>query len=1004
MKRLLGGVLLLGLGFLLSAPAADWPMAGADAQRSGRTAEELPAALALRWSYQAPHAPMPAWPKSDRQPFDRVYHPVVAGSVLCFGSSADGKVYAIDAATGKDLWSFATGGPVRFAPAIWKDRLFAASDDGFLYCLSLTDGKRLWQKRGGPDERLVLGNDRLISQWPARGGPVVVDDVVYFGAGIWPSDGIYLYALDASTGKVLWCNDQSGSIYMGQPHGGANAHSGVAAQGYLVAAGDRLLVPTGRAVPAAFKRADGKFDYFHLQQYGHKGGTTTLATGSFFLNSGLLFDAPKGTLLEAVGPGPLAQLADGLVRSTEKEVIVMRFADKEKKDKKGELTKYRGLEKAWAVAGAPGGMAVAVAGKKIITASAKQMGIIDTTTKQLAWSTDVDGVPQALAVANGRLYVSTDKGTIHCFAAPSKDRPALIQAKMEPSPYGENAVFAAAAREIVEKTGISEGYCADLGCGDGALAYELARRTKLHIYAIESDPAKVALARKKLDAAGLHGVRVTVLQGDPAKFPFPRYFANLVVCGRSVGDGNPPPEAAVLRVQRPSGGVFCAGKPGTMGKMVRGPLAGTGNWTHQYADPANTSCSADTLVKGPLTMLWFRDSDFEMPQRHGRGPAPLYLDGRLFVEGLNAIRAVDAYNGRLLWEAPLPQVLRPFHGEHLMGSSGTGSNMCVTSDGVYVRTGSRCLRFDPATGKKLAEFEAPPLPSPSGGEGRVRGKAIWGYIAGEKGMLFGSLVNEEHVVKWRYGKGDMSEQFTESVALFALDAITGKLKWTQPARSSIRHNTVAIGGGKVFFIDRPTAEIDRITAEKDKLIEHRKGELVALDAATGKLLWKSNEDIFGTLLAVSAAHDALLMAYQPTAFRLPSEKGGQLAVFRASDGKPVWNQKAAYSTRPVINDRTIYAQGGSWDLLTGSEGKFDLKRSYGCGQLASSAHLLVYRSATLGYHDLLKPAATVNYGGLRPGCWINAIPAGGVVLVPDATAGCQCSYLNQAWIALQPRE
>ena len=64
---------------------------------------------------------------------------------------------------------------------------------------------------------------------------MVMGDTVYFAAGIWPSDGIYLYALDAATGQVRWQNDDSGSIYMPQPHGGANAESGVAAQGYLAA-------------------------------------------------------------------------------------------------------------------------------------------------------------------------------------------------------------------------------------------------------------------------------------------------------------------------------------------------------------------------------------------------------------------------------------------------------------------------------------------------------------------------------------------------------------------------------------------------------------------------------------------------------------------------------------------------------------------------------------------------------------------------------------------------
>ncbi|HYT93633.1 MAG TPA: hypothetical protein VEL76_33250, partial [Gemmataceae bacterium] len=98
------------------------------------------------------------------------------------------------------------------------------------------------------------------------------------------------------------------------------------------------------------------------------------------------------------------------------------------------------------------------------------------------------------------------------------------------------------------------------------------------------------------------------------------------------------------------------------------------------------------------------------------------------------------------------------------------------------------------------------------------------------------------------------------------------------------------------------------------------------------------------------------------------------------------------------------AQGGAWDLLTGEVRSFALKRSYGCGQLAGCARLMVFRSATLGYYDLERQKGTIDYGGIRPGCWINAIPAGGLVLVPDATSGCQCSYLNQAWIALQPPE
>jgi hypothetical protein len=53
--------------------------------------------------------------------------------------------------------------------------------------------------------------------------------------------------------------------------------------------------------------------------------------------------------------------------------------------------------------------------------------------------------------------------------------------------------------------------------------------------------------------------------------------------------------------------------------------------------------------------------------------------------------------------------------------------------------------------------------------------------------------------------------------------------------------------------------------------------------------------------------------------------------------------------------------------------------------------------------DLENNEGTENYGGIRPGCWINAIPAGGLLLMGEAASWCTCSYLNQATIALQPR-
>ena len=925
---------------------------------------------------------------------------MVVGGGVFFGSSGDGKVYALDEASGRLKWTFTTGAPVRFAPAVWKDRLFVASDDGHLYALSTGDGHLLWKRRGGPDNRSILGNGRLISKWPARGGPVVVDDRVYFAAGIWPSEGIFLYALDPAGGAVLWVNDDSGRINMPQPHGGAVAESGVSAQGYLAAAGDRLLVPTGRAVPACFDRTDGSLKYFHLQAYGKSGGSATTAVGEIFFNAGVAYALSDGRKTFSIGSGVLAAVPHGLVHANGARIAACTVTSTEVPDRRGTPKPRFAPNQRWTQQVGFACSSLIVAGNQLVAGGDGRVATLELETGEATWSAEVSGTAYGLAATDRGLFVSTGDGTIHCFgkAAPTTD-PAATDRPAQ-SPYPDNSPAALAAEQIVRRSGITRGYCVDLGCGDGELAYHLARRTKLVVCAVDDDPARVEQARAKLSLAGLYGTRVTVQQRDPAKTGYPNYFANLVVCGRSVGQGEAVLSAAEAeRLRRPCGGIICVGKPGSLTRQERGPLAGAGSWTHQYADPANTACSNDQLVRGRLGMLWFRDVDFELSNRHGRPPAPLCHEGRLIYAGLHGVIALDSYNGHELWRYAIKDLLTAYDGDELMGVAGTGSNICTADGSLYVRHEGRCLRLDAATGKLVSEFPVPKesVPEPSDSK-----SGIWGYIASENGILYGSVADPEHVVTYRFVNrgGDMKRLLSESSALFALDARSGELKWHYRAKNSIRHNAVAIAGGKVFLIDRPAALFDREKRSRTK--DHPTGILVALDGKTGETLWQQDEEIYGTMLAVSGEHGVLLMSYQPTYFQLASERGGRMTGFHAETGRKLWEIAASYQSRPMINDRTIYAQGGAWELLTGEPVPFDFQRSYGCGILSSGAHLLLFRSATLGYYDLSGRRRTENYGGIRPGCWINAVAADGIVLVPDATASCTCSYLNRAWFALQP--
>jgi hypothetical protein len=165
-----------------------------DSARSGMTIERLDMPLALRWTFEPTHAPKPAWPvpgeEMERMHFDNAHHITADRGLVYFGSSVDNKVYALSARSGKTRWTFTTEGPIRFAPAIWKNRIYVGSDDGHVYCLKARNGKLIWKYRAGPSDEKVLGNGRMISLWPVRTSVLVEDGTVYFGAGVFPYEGI----------------------------------------------------------------------------------------------------------------------------------------------------------------------------------------------------------------------------------------------------------------------------------------------------------------------------------------------------------------------------------------------------------------------------------------------------------------------------------------------------------------------------------------------------------------------------------------------------------------------------------------------------------------------------------------------------------------------------------------------------------------------------------------------------------------------------------------------
>ena len=440
-------------GLIALGQAADWPTYQHDYARTGVARESLLAPFTDGWVHRSRHAPRPAWrgeakwdawnkvyDLKSRQIFDYAYHPVIADGLLYYGSSADDKIYCLDAATGEQRWTFFTEGPVRLAPTIAEGRVFVGSDDGHAYCLDAKSGKLIWKTQLGPRDYRIPGNSRIISRWPLRTGIIVIGDLAYCAAGMFPSEGVLITAIEADTGKIKWQQKQTD----------------LPAQGYMLASHTRLYVPAGRNNPVVLNRADGK----RIRVVSGQGGTYALLTGD-----NLVFGPGKTGTLGFVESNQSDQLAtfkgnhmivtpsrsflqsdtdlSALDRSRYLDLARKRrplksrlgkLQDELKKVKAGErqrqILKEAGklgkqLDEvqsamqecfAWRVPSSQP-LSIVLAGQTLITGGHNEVAAYSAKDGSQLWRARADGEVFGLAVADGRLYTSTSKGVIHCYVA-----------------------------------------------------------------------------------------------------------------------------------------------------------------------------------------------------------------------------------------------------------------------------------------------------------------------------------------------------------------------------------------------------------------------------------------------------------------------------------------------------------------------------------------------------------------------------------------------------------
>lgn len=394
------------------------------------------------------------------------------------------------------------------------------------------------------------------------------------------------------------------------------------------------------------------------------------------------------------------------------------------------------------------------------------------------------------------------------------------------------------ARAILDATGVQGGLVVHVGCGDGALTSALCVSDIYLIQGLDRDPANVERARETIRAAGVGGT-VSADLFDGTRLPYADNLVKLLV----VEDPTSVSMDEVKRVLCP-GGVAYVRKNGTFHKTVKRWPDGVDEWTHALHGPDNNSVASDTVVGPPKRLQWVGGPSWARSHDH-----------------LSSTSAVVSSGGRLFSivdEAPAAAVALPAEW--------------------------RLVAQDAFSGVVLWKRDIDPW------EGHLRGFRT-GPAAIQRRLV---AVGDTVYVTLGYGN-----------PVTALDAATGEIKRTYAGTEEALE--ILCDKGVLYVVTGPGIGHGAALGKHDQgreatYVSPGGKALVAVNASTGKTLWKKADADTGELMPTALAVSEGAVYFQNAA---------ELVCLDANSGEGRWRV-----SRPVATNRyawtapTLVVHGG----------------------------------------------------------------------------------------------
>ncbi|QDV24964.1 Outer membrane protein assembly factor BamB precursor [Aureliella helgolandensis] len=371
----------LSLMCIVSARAADWPMGRGNVAGTGATDEPLPDSLELLWEVELKGLGFDAGP-------------IIAGGVV-YAADHDGRIFALQLATGKELWRRELETGFVASPAIDGDTLYVGDYEGNLHALDAQTGKEKWVFTAGLE----------IDASPNFYGDLVL---------LTSQDGI-LYGLSKANGQLKWKYETGDQLQCGPTLAGkqtflggcdANLHVIDVETGQVTGEPIPIDAPTG-STPSVLD----------LDSRDAAGNPQQLVLVPTYAGEIFAFPAGQRTPRWRFKDEKLADefknsvaVAEGLIVATSRNKRV--FA----------LSADSGKVKWTAVLRKRSDASPVIAGQSVVVAAADGRILrYDLRTGKELWMFEVKGsFIGSPAVADGRLVVANDRGTLFCFGEKKK--------------------------------------------------------------------------------------------------------------------------------------------------------------------------------------------------------------------------------------------------------------------------------------------------------------------------------------------------------------------------------------------------------------------------------------------------------------------------------------------------------------------------------------------------------------------------------------------------------